>query len=121
MLEYDPHYPTILPLGLTLVLVLALNILIPVAAIFLARRSNQRKRRLLAFASLWLLFSPVIMVIMATPTKPSDDELGPAVVMLALPILMEVLMLFFVYAITLLFLYPGRLRRQSGSAPPSPS
>ncbi|MGO8048530.1 hypothetical protein ACC713_37840, partial [Rhizobium johnstonii] len=42
-MEYDPHYPTILPDPIALPLVFVLNILIPVSAIFIARKLQRRR------------------------------------------------------------------------------
>lgn len=112
MLEYDPYYPTILPPGIALALVLALNILIPILAIFVARRMTRLRWLPHAFAFLWVLFSAFTLATLALPAMAPGEEPGPGDGFLLLPVLAETPIVLFVYALILLF---PRLR---GSATP---
>lgn len=103
MLEYDPHYPTILPVGIAVPLVLALNILIPILAIFVARRMTRLRWLPHAFAFLWVLFSAFTLATLALPAMAPGEELGPGNGFLLLPVLGETPIVLIVYALTLFF------------------
>lgn len=74
MLEYDPHYPTILPPGIALALVFVLNILAPLLAIFVARRMKRRRWMSHAVAFLWVLLSTFVLGELALPTTAPDER-----------------------------------------------
>ncbi|MDV4176932.1 hypothetical protein R1521_00200 [Rhizobium brockwellii] len=113
-MEYDPHYPTILPEFIALSLVFVLNILIPVSAIFAARRLKRRRWLPHTIAFLWVFFSPLTLAILTTPTMAADEVGGPGGGFTLLPILGETPIVLVFYAIVLLSL---RAKRQN----PAPS
>ncbi|WP_010067300.1 hypothetical protein [Rhizobium sp. CIAT894] len=117
-MDYDPHYPTILPEFLALSLVFILNILIPVSAIFIARMVTRRRWLPHITAFLWVFFSPVALVILATPAMAPGEEAGPGDGFIALPIFAEIPVVLVVYAVALLYF---RLTRQISPASHSPS
>ncbi|MDC9809250.1 hypothetical protein [Rhizobium binxianense] len=117
-MEYDPHYPTILPEFIALSLVFVLNVLIPASAIFIARRLKRRRWLPHTIAFLWVFFSPLTLAILATPTMAPDEVGGPGDGFIILPILGETPIVLVIYAIVLLGL---RAKRQSSSAPHLPS
>ncbi|MBY3043366.1 hypothetical protein GR210_00610 [Rhizobium leguminosarum] len=117
-MEYDPHYPTILPDPIALPLVFVLNILIPVSAIFIARKLQRRRWLPHTFAFLWVFLSPFTLAILTMPTMAPGEEAGPGGGMILLPILGETPIVLVVYAVILLYL---RLTRQTSLAPHSPS
>ncbi|MBY5736043.1 hypothetical protein [Rhizobium leguminosarum] len=117
-MEYDPHYPTILPEFIALPLVFVLNILIPVSAIFAARRLKRRRWLPHTFAFLWVFLSPFTLAILATPTMAPGEEAGPGGGMILLPILGESPIVLVVYVVILLYL---RLTRPTCFAPHAPS
>jgi len=116
--EYNPHYPTILPEFIALSLVFVLNVLIPASAIFAARRLKRRRWLPHAIAFLWVFFSPLTLAILATPTMAPDEVGGAGDGFIILPILAETPIVLIVYAIVLLGL---RAKRQNPSAPHLPS
>ncbi|OWV77662.1 hypothetical protein ATY77_29710 [Rhizobium sp. R634] len=103
-MEYDPHYPTILPPGIALALVFALNILIPILAIVVARRMRRRRWLLHAVAFLWVLLSAFTLSALAMPAMAPDEEAGPGEGFILLPVLGETPIVLFVYALILAFL-----------------
>ncbi|EJC66999.1 hypothetical protein HFO15_05790 [Rhizobium laguerreae] len=117
-MEYDPHYPTILPEFIALSLVFVLNILIPVSAIFAARRLKRRRWLPHTIAFLWVFFSPLTLAVLTTPTMAADEVAGPGDGFIVLPILWETPTVLVVYAIVLLGL---RAKRQNPSPPHLPS
>jgi hypothetical protein len=104
MLEYDPYYPTILPPGIALALVFALNILVPALAIFVARKMKRREWLPHAVAFLWVLFSTFILYALALPTLAPDEAAGPGDGFLLLPIVAQTPIVLLVYALVLLSL-----------------
>ncbi|MBB3137753.1 hypothetical protein FHS26_005521 [Rhizobium pisi] len=108
MLEYDPYYPTILPPGIALALVFAMNILATLLAIFVARKMKRRKWLPHAVAFLWVLFSTFILCELALPTMAPGEEAGPGEGLILLPILEQTPIVLFVYALVLLFLRLNR-------------
>ncbi|MBX4957280.1 hypothetical protein [Rhizobium lentis] len=107
MLEYDPHYPTILPPGIALALVFVLNILAPLLAIFVARRMKRRRWMSHAVAFLWVLLSTFVLGELALPTTAPDEASGPGDGFLLLPIVAETPIVLLVYVLVLLFLRFG--------------
>ncbi|WHO75216.1 hypothetical protein [Rhizobium sp. BT03] len=117
-MEYNPHYPTILPEFFALSFAFVLNILIPVSAIFIARMLKRQRWLPHALAFLWVFFSPITLAILATPAMAPGEEPGPGDGIILLPVLAEIPVVFVVYALTLIYL---RLRRQISSPSHSPS
>ncbi|KPH07793.1 hypothetical protein CO657_11755 [Rhizobium acidisoli] len=117
-MEYNPHYPTILPEFFALSFVFVLNILIPVSAILTARMLTLRRWLPHTLAFLWVFFSPITLAILATPAMAPGEEAGPGDGMILLPVLTEIPVVLVVYALTLIYL---RLTRQISSASHSPS
>ncbi|MBB2793948.1 UNVERIFIED_ORG: hypothetical protein GGD58_002812 [Rhizobium pisi] len=107
-MEYDPHYPTILPEFLALSIVFVSNVLIPVSAIVITRMLRRHRWAPHASAFLWVFFSPITLALLATPTMAPGEEAGPGDGIILIPVLGEIPIVLVVYTIALLYLRPAR-------------
>ncbi|MCJ9720083.1 hypothetical protein MOV66_02335 [Agrobacterium sp. SHOUNA12C] len=118
---YDAHYSIILPSLVALPLILVLNILVPIAAIYRARAVERRKWLPHTLAFLWVLASVYTFYLIGMPKLAPDEEPGPGDGLLLLPILLETAIISVGYFIALIWLLLGRLVGRNASQSQSPS
>lgn len=104
-MDYDPHYPTILPTVIALWLVLALNLLIPVAAYFIARRFQRHKWLPHTLAFLWVLTSIFTFGALGMPTLAPDEAPGPGDGFVMLPVAAEAAVVLVGYLLAFLSMF----------------
>ncbi|ANL47308.1 hypothetical protein AMC87_CH02637 [Rhizobium phaseoli] len=107
-MEYNPHYPTILPEFLALSFVLVLNVLIPVSALFIAGMIKRHRWTPHASAFLWVLLSPITLAILTTRAMAPGEEAGSGDGVILIPVLAGIPIVLVVYTIALLYLRPAR-------------
>ncbi len=103
------YYPPLLPPLVALLLIIVLNILVPIAAIFRARAIKHRKWLPHTLAFLWVLTLEFTFYLVGMPKLAPDQEMGPGGGLLVLPILLETAVITVGYFIAVIWLRISRL------------